>query len=62
MSAGMTYGEIVFVAVGVPSIPANESNTCCLEAIARCIGIHLTDDYNVIVMRSTMPVGTGDQV
>jgi UDPglucose 6-dehydrogenase len=61
LGVGMTQAEIVFIAVGTPSLPTGESDMQYVEAVARGIGRHL-NGYKVIVNKSTVPVGSGDWV
>ena len=51
------FGDIIFIAVGTPSLP--EGGADLKQVISACeeIGIHLKD-YKVIVNKSTVPVGT----
>src|SRR6476469_8438623 len=62
LGAGVTHGEILFIAVGTPPLPTGESDTRYVEAVARGIGAHLDGDYKVIVNKSTVPIGSGDWV
>ena len=62
MGAGVTHGEILFIAVGTPPLPTGESDTRYVEAVARGIGAHLNGGYKVIVNKSTVPIGSGDWV
>ena len=62
MGAGVTHGEILFIAVGTPPLPTGESDTRYVEAVARGIGVHLNGGYKVIVNKSTVPIGSGDWV
>ncbi len=62
LSAGVTHGEILFIAVGTPALPTGESDTRFVEAVARGIGTHLNGGYKVIVNKSTVPIGSGDWV
>ncbi len=64
LSAGVSHGEILFIAVGTPSLPTGESDTRYVEAVARGIGRCLNDssEYKVIVNKSTVPIGSGDWV
>lgn len=62
LGAGVTHGEILFIAVGTPPLPTGESDTRYVEAVARGIGTHLKDGYKVIVNKSTVPIGSGDWV
>jgi UDPglucose 6-dehydrogenase len=62
IGAGVTHGEILFIAVGTPPLPTGESDTRYVEAVARGIGSHLNGGYKVIVNKSTVPIGSGDWV
>jgi UDPglucose 6-dehydrogenase len=62
LDAGVTHGEILFIAVGTPPLPTGESDTRYVEAVARGIGSHLNGGYKVIVNKSTVPIGSGDWV
>ncbi|NWF58157.1 MAG: UDP-glucose/GDP-mannose dehydrogenase family protein [Fischerella sp.] len=62
LGAGVTHGEILFIAVGTPPLPTGESDTRYVEAVARGIGSHLNGGYKVIVNKSTVPIGSGDWV
>jgi UDPglucose 6-dehydrogenase len=62
LAAGVTHGEVLFIAVGTPPLPTGESDTRYVEAVARGIGTHLNGGYKVIVNKSTVPIGSGDWV
>lgn len=62
IAAGVEHGEILFIAVGTPSLPDGQSDTRYVEAVARSIGSHLHSGYKVIVNKSTVPIGSGDWV
>ena len=62
LEQGVGHGEILFIAVGTPALPSGESNMRYVEEVARGIGTYLTDDYKVIVNKSTVPIGSGDWV
>ncbi|MGP1375299.1 MAG: UDP-glucose dehydrogenase family protein [Almyronema sp.] len=62
LAAGVSHGEILFIAVGTPALPTGESDTRYVEAVARGIGEHLNGGYKVIVNKSTVPIGSGDWV
>ncbi|MGF1568659.1 MAG: UDP-glucose dehydrogenase family protein [Nodosilinea sp.] len=62
LAAGVTHGDILFIAVGTPSLPTGESDTRYVEAVARGIGQHLDSRYRVVVNKSTVPIGSGDWV
>lgn len=62
LAAGVSHGQILFIAVGTPALPTGESDTRYVEAVARGIGAHLNGEYKVIVNKSTVPIGSGDWV
>jgi UDPglucose 6-dehydrogenase len=62
LALGVNHGEILFIAVGTPSLPNGETNTSYVEAVATGIGRCLSEDYKVIVNKSTVPIGSGDWV
>ncbi|MBF2088365.1 MAG: UDP-glucose/GDP-mannose dehydrogenase family protein [Synechococcales cyanobacterium K44_A2020_017] len=62
LAAGVSHGEVLFIAVGTPALPTGESDTRYIESVARGIGAHLDQDYKVIVNKSTVPIGSGDWV
>lgn len=53
--------DIVFICVGTPSQPSGEVDMSFVHAAARSIGQYM-EDYKIIVNKSTVPVGTGDEV
>ena len=62
LAAGVSHGDILFIAVGTPPLPTGESDTRYVEAVAKGIGEHLDGGYKVIVNKSTVPIGSGDWV
>ena len=62
LGAGVSHGDILFIAVGTPALPNGESDTRYVEAVARGIGENLNGGYKVIVNKSTVPIGSGDWV
>ena len=53
--------EIVFICVGTPSLPSGEVDVSFVHAAAESIGGYM-EDYKIVVNKSTVPTGTGDQV
>ena len=53
--------DIVFIAVGTPQGENGEANISAVEDVAKIIGKNL-NDYKLICTKSTVPIGTGDQV
>lgn len=67
LTAGVSHGTVLFIAVGTPPLPTGESDTRYVEAVARGIGSNLVkvctpNDYKVIVNKSTVPIGSGNWV
>jgi len=52
---------VVFIAVGTPPRGDGTANLAYVEAVAETIAQNL-NDYKVIVTKSTVPVGTGEQL
>lgn len=59
-AAGIRHGEIVFCAVGTPPDKNGEANLNYVKAVAQSFGQHI-EGYKVLVNKSTVPVGTGDE-
>lgn len=62
LETGVQQSDILFIAVGTPSLPTGETDTRYVEAVARGIGSYLNGGYKVIVNKSTVPIGSGDWV
>ena len=55
--------DVVFIAVGTPSLPTGESDLTYLESAARGIGAAMDSSRRrVVVNKSTVPVGSGNLV
>ncbi|NQW92903.1 MAG: UDP-glucose/GDP-mannose dehydrogenase family protein [Polaromonas sp.] len=57
----IAHGTIQFIAVGTPPGEDGAADLQYVVAASRTIGRHMTD-YKVVVDKSTVPVGTADQV
>ena len=57
----MNHGTIVFIAVGTPAAEDGSADLQYVLAVAQSIGEHM-NDYKLVVNKSTVPVGTADQV
>ncbi len=60
-AAAVAHGTIVFIAVGTPAAEDGSADLAHVLAAARTIGQHM-HDHKVIVDKSTVPVGTAEQV
>jgi len=56
------FGEIVFVAVGTPQSDDGHPDMKYVRAVAESIGEHISEPRTIIVMKSTVPVGTSGEV
>ncbi len=61
IEAAITHGEVVFIAVGTPPLESGGADTRYVLAAARDIGRWM-NEFKVVVNKSTVPVGTADQV
>ncbi len=61
MSVAVDHGEVLFIAVGTPSDVDGSADLKQVLAVARTIG-SIIGGYKVVVTKSTVPVGTADQV
>ncbi|TVS18267.1 MAG: UDP-glucose/GDP-mannose dehydrogenase family protein [Gammaproteobacteria bacterium] len=59
--AAVAHGQLQFIAVGTPSSDNGSADLGFVHSVARQIGEHL-DRYAVILTKSTVPVGTAEQV
>ncbi len=56
------HGEIIFIAVGTPSQENGEPDLQYVYAAAQMIANHIGAGDKVIVMKSTVPVGTSREI
>jgi UDPglucose 6-dehydrogenase len=61
LAAGVAHGEVIFIAVGTPADEDGSADLQYVLNVARTIGEHMVA-YKVVVNKSTVPVGTADQV
>jgi UDPglucose 6-dehydrogenase len=60
-ASAIENSEVIFIAVGTPSDEDGSADISYVLAVAREIGRHLST-YQVIIDKSTVPVGTADRV
>lgn len=56
------FGEIIFIAVGTPPRDYGNADLKYVYSVAETIGEHLNQNDVIIVDKSTVPVGTSDEV
>ncbi|SFE83903.1 UDPglucose 6-dehydrogenase [Paenibacillus catalpae] len=61
LAAAVSASEIIIIAVGTPSLPDGKANLAYIEQAAEEIG-RAINDYKVVVVKSTVPVGTNEKV
>jgi len=61
LAEGLAKADVVFIAVGTPSLPSGEANLEYVKEVARGVGRHAAGDL-IVVDKSTVPVGMGDMV
>jgi UDPglucose 6-dehydrogenase len=58
----LAQAEVVFIAVGTPSLADGSPNLQYLKSAAQTIGAHIQSPFVVIVNKSTVPIGSGNWV
>jgi len=61
IAEGVEFGLIQMIAVGTPPDEDGSADMQYVLAVAESVGSHMSD-YKVVVNKSTVPVGTADQV
>jgi UDPglucose 6-dehydrogenase len=61
LERGVHHGEVIFIAVGTPADEDGSADLQYVLSVARTIGEYMRE-HKVIVDKSTVPVGTADQV
>ena len=61
VAKGVAHGLFQFIAVGTPPDEDGSADLKHVLAVARSIGEHM-EEYRIVVDKSTVPVGTADQV
>jgi UDPglucose 6-dehydrogenase len=59
--SAVRHSLVIFIAVGTPARPDGESDLQDVDDVARTIAEH-RDSYKVVVIKSTVPVGTGRRI
>lgn len=59
----VNFADVIYIAVGTPSLPTGETDTTYLESVAEGLEACLPfKSYKVIVNKSTVPIGTGNWI
>ncbi len=61
IAEAVSFAQVLFIAVGTPSGPNGEADLSAVREVARAIGEEM-EGYRVVVVKSTVPVGTVDLV
>lgn len=61
LPAAVAHAEVIFIAVGTPPLEDGSADLQHVLAVAQQIGRHM-DGFKVVVNKSTVPVGTAQQV
>ncbi|HLA37925.1 MAG TPA: UDP-glucose/GDP-mannose dehydrogenase family protein [Candidatus Brocadiales bacterium] len=64
LAKGIQTGEVIFIAVGTPMGDGGEADVSAVLAVAREIGQSASGgrEYKIVVIKSTVPVGTASRV
>jgi UDPglucose 6-dehydrogenase len=60
--AGIGSCDVVFIAVGTPSLPDGNADLTYVKSAADAIGARLEHAFTVVVNKSTVPIGSGNWV
>ncbi|MCG7385014.1 UDP-glucose/GDP-mannose dehydrogenase family protein [Paenibacillus sp. ACRRY] len=61
LTSAVQRADIIIIAVGTPPLPAGEANLAYIHQAAEDIALAM-NGYKIIVTKSTVPVGTNEQV
>ena len=61
-AAAVANAQLVFLAVGTPSLPDGAADLSQIRAAAEQVGRAIGPEFTVVITKSTVPVGTGDLV
>ncbi len=59
---GIPEAQVVFIAVGTPSLPDGSPDLSQVRGAAEAVGRYLGEGFTVVVNKSTVPVGSGNYV
>jgi UDPglucose 6-dehydrogenase len=60
--AGIGSCDVVFIAVGTPSLPDGNADLTFVKSAAEALGARLNHAFTVVVNKSTVPIGSGNWV
>lgn len=60
--ADIPHTDVVFIAVGTPSLPDGSANLEYVAQAAQSVGSRLDSHFTVVVNKSTVPIGSGNWV
>jgi len=60
--AGIDSSDVVFIAVGTPSLPDGNADLTYVKTAADALGPRLDHHFTVVVNKSTVPIGSGNWV
>ncbi|NMO97557.1 UDP-glucose dehydrogenase family protein [Paenibacillus lemnae] len=61
LSQAVQEADVIFICVGTPPLPSGEADLTYIKQVAHDIALEM-DGYKVIVTKSTVPVGTNDNL
>ncbi len=61
-AAGIPETDVIFIAVGTPSLPDGSANLEYVRQASEAIAKHLDSRFTVVVNKSTVPIGSGNWV
>lgn len=59
---GVQNSDIIFIAVGTPQLDSGKTDTSYVECVCQEVGKHITNDYKIVVNKSTVPIGSASWV
>lgn len=62
LAEAVRVSSVIFVAVGTPPSESGEADLSVLESVCRDVASEVNGDFKVVVVKSTVPVGTNDWV